>query len=98
MKPVAYHRLAENELIESARFYEQRREFLGNNFLDEVEETLEKIQTHPDLGKPGKFQTRSWKVKRFPFRLVYLEPVDRVWIVAIAHLSRKPNYWLARLD
>ena len=98
MKPVAYHRLAENELIESARFYEQRREFLGDNFLGAIEETLKKIQRHPDLGKPGKFQTRSWKTKRFPFRVVYFEQTERIWIVAIAHLSRKPNYWLERLD
>jgi hypothetical protein len=98
MKPVAYHRLAENELVESARFYERRREFLGENFLDAVGEALAKIQINPDLGKLGKFKTRSWKLKRFPFRVVYLEQADRIWMVAIAHLSRKPDYWLERLD
>ena len=98
MKPVAYHRLADNELVGSARFYERRREFLGEIFLDAVGETLVKIQTHPEFGQPGKFSTRSWKVKRFPFRIVYLEQPDRIWMVAVAHLSRKPNYWLERLD
>ncbi len=98
MKPVKYHRLAESELIESAKFFERRREFLGDNFLDLIEETLAKIQTNPDVGKPGKFRTRSWKVRRFPFRIVYLEQTERIWIVAVAHLSRKPNYWLDRLD
>lgn len=98
MKPVAYHRLAENEAVESARFYEQRREFLGDNFLDHVEETLAKIQSNPEMGKPGKFRTRSWKMRRFPFRIVYLDQPDRIWIVAVAHLSRKPNFWLERLE
>ena|ERR1039457_7206045 len=98
MKPVKYHQLAESELIESAKFYEARREFLGDGFLDLIEETLAKIQANPDLGKPGKFATRSWKVRRFPFRIVYLEQLERVWIVAVAHLSRKPNYWLDRLE
>jgi hypothetical protein len=98
MKPVAYLRLAENELVESARFYEERRELLGENFLDAVGETLGKIQANPEFGQPGKFGTRSWKVKRFPFRLVYLEQSDQIWMVAVAHLSRKPNYWLERLD
>ena len=97
MKPAVYHRLAENELTESARFYEQRRDFLGERFLDAVGETLAKIQTNSAFGQPGKFGTRSWKVKRFPFRLVYLEQLDRIWVVAAAHLSRKPNYWLERL-
>jgi hypothetical protein len=98
MKPVAYHRLGDNELTESAAFYERRREFLGEAFLDAVDETLAKIQNHPALGHLGKFGTRSWKTKRFPFRVVYLEQPDRIWIVAVAHLSRKPNYWLERLD
>ncbi len=95
MKFVKYHWLAESELVKSAKFYEQRREFLGDNFLDLA---LIKIQTNPDLGKPGKFLTRSWKMRRFPFRIVYLEQVEHLWIVAVAHLSRKPNYWLDRLD
>jgi hypothetical protein len=98
MKPVAYHRLADIELLKSAAFYERRREFLGETFLDAVDETLAKIQGNSELGHPGKFGTRSWKTKRFPFRIVYLEQPDRIWIVAIAHLSRKPNYWLERLD
>jgi hypothetical protein len=34
MKPVKYHPLAENELVGSAAFYEQRRPFLGDGFLD----------------------------------------------------------------
>jgi hypothetical protein len=98
MKPVKYHRLAESELVESAKFYERRREFLGDNFLDLIGETLVKIQANPDLGKPGKFSTRSWKVRRFPFRIVYLDQAEHLWIVAVAHLSRKPNYWLERLE
>ncbi len=97
MKPVKYHRLAESELVESAIFYESRREFLGDNFLDLVDETLAGIQTNPDWGRPGKFNNRSWKVRRFPFRIVYLEQATRIWIVAVAHLSRTPGYWSERL-
>ncbi len=97
MKPVKYHRLAESELVGSATFYERRREFLGDRFLDLIAETLPKIQGNPDMGKPGKFGTRSWKVRRFPFRIVYLDQPERIWIVAVANLSRKPNYWLERL-
>lgn len=98
MKPAVYHRLAESDLVSSARFYEQRREFLGVNFLDLIEETLAKIQAKPDLGKPGVFGTRSRKMRRFPFRIVYLDEPAHIWIVAVAHLSRKPDYWLGRLD
>jgi hypothetical protein len=97
MKPVAYHRLAASELIKSAEFYERRSPTLGDGFLSSVETTLPNIQRRPQLGKPGKLGTRSWKTRRFPFRIVYLEQPDRFWIVAVSHLSRRPDYWVRRL-
>jgi hypothetical protein len=97
MKPVAYHRLAASELIRSAEFYERRNPTLGEAFLATVEETLRRIPRNLELGKPGRFGTRSWKTKRFPFRIVCLEQPDRFWIVAVAHLSRRPDYWIRRV-
>ncbi len=91
MKPVAYHRLAASELIKSAEFYEERSPTLGDVFLSAVETTLPKIQRNPELGKLGKFGTRSWQTKRFPFRIVYLEQSGRLWVGAVAHLSRRPD-------
>ena len=98
MKPVKYHPLAESELVGSAKFYEERREFLGDAFLDLVDETIARIRSGPEMGRPGKFQTRSWKVRRFPFRIVYLLQSDKIWIVAVAHLSRRPDYWAGRIN
>ena len=97
MKPVKYHPLAESEQVGSAAFYERRRPFLGDHFLDLIEEALAKIRNTPEMGKPGKFLTRSWKVRRFPFPIVYLNQAERIWIVAVAHLSRKPDYWNRRI-
>jgi plasmid stabilization system protein ParE len=97
MKPVAYHRLAASELIESAKFYHRRNPTLGEAFLATVEATLPRIQDNPEIGKIGRMGTRSWKTKRFPFRIVYLEQPDRFWIVALAHLSRQQDYWVRRL-
>lgn len=34
MKRVEFHRVAESEMVESARFYELRSQFLGEAFLD----------------------------------------------------------------
>jgi plasmid stabilization system protein ParE len=97
MKPVVYHRLAASELINSAQFYERRNPLLGEAFLSIMEATLLEIQKQPELGRLSRLGTRSWKIKRFPFRIVYLKQLDRFWIVAIAHLSRRPDYWIRRL-
>jgi plasmid stabilization system protein ParE len=84
-------------MIGSAAFYEERRPFLGDDFLDSIDEALAKIRRLPEMGKPEKLHARSWKVSRFPFRIFYRIQPDRIWIVAVAHLSRRPDYWLNRL-
>ena len=97
MKRVAYHRLAAAELLESAFFYDQRRLGLGDDFLSAVDAVLELIRAQPELGRREVHGTFSFRTKRFPFRIVYELQPDRVWIVAVAHLSRKPAYWSRRL-
>ena len=97
MKRVAYHRFAAAELLESACFYDQRRPKLGDEFLSAMEAVLELIQAHPQLGRRGVLGTYSLRTQRFPFRIVYELQPDRTWIVAVAHLSRKPGYWARRM-
>jgi len=98
MKRVAYHRLAAAELIKSARFYGRRRPKLGDEFLSAVEAVQELIRKQPELGRRGLLGTLSFRTQRFPFRIVYELQPDRTWIVAVAHLSRRPNYWARRLE
>ncbi len=97
MKRVAYHRLAAAELVESARFYDQWRPGLGDEFLSAVDAVQELIRGQPQLGRRGLHDTLSLRTRRFPFRVVYDLQPDRIWIVAVAHLSRKPGYWTRRL-
>lgn len=97
MKRVVYHRLAAKELINSARFYERSRELLGEAFLSEVDAVAAEIQARPTLGKCGMQGTLSRRTKRFPFRVIYLLQPDRIWIIAVAHLSRRPGYWARRV-
>ncbi len=97
MKRVAYHRLAAAELIESARFYDRHRSKLGDEFLSAVGAVQELIRTHPQLGRLGILGTLSFRTRRFPYRVVYELQPDRIWIVAVAHLSRRPGYWARRL-
>ena len=97
MKHVVYHRLAASELILASVFYENCRPFLGERFLAAIDFTRDKIVENPDRGRPESLGLRSLKVRRFPFRLFYDEQPGRLWIVAVAHLARKPGYWVRRL-
>ena len=35
--------------------------------------------------------------RRFPYGVVYQEREGRIFIVAVAHQRRKPDYWLKRI-
>jgi hypothetical protein len=42
------------------------------------------------------FELCRYVVQRFPFLIFYAEFGEFIWIVAIAHAKRKPNYWSMR--
>jgi plasmid stabilization system protein ParE len=88
--------------IEAARGYlnRQSRE-LGSRFLDDLAERLAAIAENP-LGFP-KVETlprdqpyRRALLTAFRYALVFEVAGDEVLVVAVAHTSRAPNYWLSR--
>lgn len=85
--------MAEVELGETVEFYEQRQSGLGKAFLDAVPEAGERIQRNPQIWAFYEKPIRSYKVAPFSYRLLYRELPDRLQVVAVFHLSRRPGYW-----
>ena len=63
-----------------------------------MEIVQELIRSQPQRGRRGLLGTLSFRTRRFPFRIVYELQPNRIWIVAVAHLSRRPGYWARRLE
>jgi toxin ParE1/3/4 len=98
MTQVVFLQEAEQELNEAIAFYEQKSSGLGLDFLGEVQETIRYIQNFPEGSERQKDGTRRHLIKRFPFILVYLIRKNTIWIVAVAHCKRRPNYWRIRMN
>jgi toxin ParE1/3/4 len=96
MSRAVFHPAANSEFLDSAKFYERQCEGLGAEFIDCIEDCRDRILRNPEIGRPEVADCRSMKTDRFPFRLFYQIEPDRIWIVAVAHLSRSPNYWSDR--
>ena len=97
MKPVLFHCDARAELDEAMAFYESRARGLGLDLQMKVENAVAEIRQNPGAWPPHKnsgFRKRS--TGRFPFAIFYLELPDCIWIAAIAHTSRRPDYWRTR--
>lgn len=97
MKPVIIHSEAIEELDGAVAYYEDQKVGLGFNFLVEVEQALGKIQQNPNLGAVYKVTgLRRYVIQRFPFLIFYAELEEYIWVVAIIHGKRRPDYWRRR--
>ena len=97
MKPHAFHPEAAEEYAEAAAYYARISPALGGRFYDEIERLIEDIRRYPDCFRVLDPPARRHFSDVFPYAVIYLEQPDRVWIVAVMHFKRRPEYWKLRL-
>lgn len=97
MKFIVIHTEARKELDAAIAYYEAQKAGLGLDLLSEVEKIILKIQENPNLGTPHKIEgIRRYALQSFPYLIFYTELAEVIWVIAIAHGKRKPNYWQKR--
>ncbi len=89
---------ARQELLESVRFYDLEKPGLGRRLAAAVEEATLFALAFPLAGTPVQHGVRRVLVRGFPFAVVYRPEGNGITIFAIAHTSRKPEYWRTRPD
>ena len=92
-----FHPEAEFEVIEAAAHYELEVSGLGIRFGNEVERVVELLIENPKLCAPVEGDIRHFILRQFPFSVIYAEAGGILYILAIAHGSRKPRYWSERI-
>ena len=97
MKPVTVHADAKDEWDHAIGYYESKVPGLGLVFHARVEQAIEKIQRQPQTWpRHADPRFRKYMLERFPFSIFYMERAENIWIVAIAHAKRRPQYWKVR--
>lgn len=92
------HRLAVAEIDHEVDYYEAKQAGLGAELEDEIDAVLELISRFPQAAPPWKdrFDRRVAVLDRFPFTLPYQIARQEIVVLALAHTSRRPNYWARR--
>jgi len=88
---------AQSELDDGFIYYEDQISGLGYEFTDEIFATIKRIRLNPEAWTTFSKRTRRCLVHRFPYGVIYQVRKEELIIVAIAHLHRKPEYWLNRI-
>ena len=96
-RPVIFHELAERELDDAAAYYHaQERPGLVTAFIAEVERVLRLISARPLAGTVDQGNIRRWRLRRFPYSVIYRITASNIRILAIAPHKRRPSYWQGR--
>lgn len=88
---------ARRELLKEVVYYNEQEPGFGTAFPQEVEEAVARMLAFPEAGSPASKSTRKVFVNRFPFSVVYRPNNQGIVIFAIAHHSRRPEYWASRV-
>jgi toxin ParE1/3/4 len=87
---------AELDLIEAIRWYDERDQKLGDDFLRRIYHCIGSLERNPDLYPVFHRQMRRALVRRFPYQILYEIENDEIIIYAIYHSSRDPEVWKRR--
>ena len=85
------------ELDDALHYYELQLKGLGSKFLNEVIETIDLIRQFPQSWTKNSEHTRKAVLRKFPYNLIYSILNNKIYIIAVAHQNRTPEYWIERL-
>ena len=87
--------MAQDDLVEGFRFYEEKEEGLGDYFLSNLFSDIESLKVFGGIHRKtykGFYRVLS---KRFPFAIYYTIGDDTVWIRSVVDCRRRPS-WVRR--
>ena len=82
------------EFLNGISYYEKRQTNLGRRFKLEVEQTIRWLANNSEICqlRPGGYRRLNLLI--FPYYILYIVRGSTLWILAIAHQRRIPEYWI----
>ncbi|NLS95158.1 MAG: type II toxin-antitoxin system RelE/ParE family toxin [Planctomycetaceae bacterium] len=87
---------AEDDFTEALTWYAERSVSAAEGFEAEFERALQTIREEPKRFPPCDDRHRFYLMRRYPFRVIFREEVERVVVIAVAHAKREPRFWEGR--
>ena len=84
---------ARGEYLEAIRFYGRAAE----RFVQAVEVAIEQIRGDPERFREVEPGIRSCRVLKFPYSILYARDDQGLFVLALKHDRRDPDYWRYRV-
>lgn len=84
---------ARNEMLEAWQWYEDRKEGLGDRYINQINLKIKQIIQAPERYSEKKKSFREAKIDVFPYLLIYKIAKRKkvITIISIFHMSRNPK-------
>jgi plasmid stabilization system protein ParE len=86
---------AEEEIASIALWYESESPGLGSQFLDKIDQSLERISENPLQYLAISKRLRRALVKRFPYIIFFTIIEEEILIVGCRYAGQNPERWLS---
>lgn len=97
MMNILFDKLAKLELDEAGDFYDFQVKGLGARFKKEIKNGIPRIREYPEAWPKARGDVRRYILHKFPYKILYSIEKDYIYIIAIAHSHRRPEYWIDRI-
>lgn len=94
---IRFAEAAKDELNDACDWYERQQSGLGARFRSDVREASLLIAKSPLLFPVELEDVRRYVMTRFSYTLRYTLRSEEVWILAVSHQHRRPDYWVERV-
>lgn len=92
------HPEAAEELREALAWYADRSARAPTRLLREYDEHVAIIRSNPDGIRLIYRQYRRLNLSRFPYAIIFRLRQRSIFIIAVMHERRHPDYWKSRID
>jgi toxin ParE1/3/4 len=90
--------IAEAEIAEALRYYEQQSPGLGVELFWEYEAAVRRVVAHPEAWRRIGPNSRRCLLRRFPYGIVYGRKGEQLVVTAFMALRRDPDHWSDRIQ
>ncbi len=94
---VITHPEAQDELDEALSYLHDRSLWTAGKLLEEYDLHVTKIAQNPASGHFVYGQYRRLNLNRFSYHIIYRLRASSLYVIALAHDKRHPDYWKSRI-
>ena len=87
-----------NDTKDAALYYEDQKPGLGGEFLIALSDGIKRLTETPLRWRPIRGKYRRCNVKKFPYVIIFSVTEKEIYIAALMHKRRHPDFWLDRIE